>query len=253
MKKIIALFLLLATGMVVSAQDGSPAAPRHRTSSFFSVPATYVCVSNNYTLLYGSTTNTTFVPLAIGTNVVGGASNSVAGIGTTYPFILGDVFVNSDANGNNPSASISIAYNQVTNYVGNAASGSSATFDNLGATGMKNWPVYPGFTNSLGAPGIPVSLFGNNVNETNTITVVFAVSRDGFNFGTTAIDKLSVQFSTAASVITANGLVVQTTNVPSAFLQGARKLRCLSIGTSDAGGTANGVTINALNFNQWIP
>lgn len=250
MKKIIALLILLVTGMVASAQVQQ--APIHKVQSFFRVPSTYVCISNNQTLLYNSTTNTLFVPLAIGTNVYAGATNSVAGIGTFYPKVLGDVEVRSDANGNNPSACITVAWGVVTNYVGNAASGAIASFGDLGGTGMQNWPVYPGFTNSAGGPGVPTSVFAADVAATNTLTIVIQRSADGFNFGTSAVDKLQFQVSEAASTITAGGLSVVTTNLTSGFLQGAKKLRCLSIGTGNTSGSP-GITLNALNYDQWFP
>lgn len=107
------------------------------------------------------------------------------------------------------------------------------------------WCDRDGTTPSL---NIAVDVNGLNAIFTNTVT---------FNFATIAYNVESGQGVAALPTTSANGLfsfsitgngtndVVLQTNVPSAFLQGARRLRLLSVGVSTGTGTGgtNGTVV----------
>lgn len=213
---------------------------------------TYISLSNNYTLLYGSTTNIRFVSFEISTNIIGGASNTISPGGLSFPQILRDVTVRPDGLSEvNDSCSISVTIGVATNFFSQRGHG-GLPFPNAG---QNFWNIPNGMTNGVGGPYVPVSLFPQGaLGSSNVLTFVFQKSVDGMTYGTTAQDKFQFVVAQTAAILATDAGKPHTinTNLPSSFMQGAKKLRCLSVASDNSAG-AIGVTINTISFNQFAP
>ena len=198
----------------------------------FLANGTYVGLTNNttWTNVNGTvpaSTNTWYFSYTAGTNVLGGWTNS-QGILIPQPFV--DVDLRPDANADvNPNSALFAVINISTNL--------TLPF------GMGVWPGGYG-TNQ------PISYVQPTAGSTNTELFVFTRSIDGVNFGTAAQDQFSWLITPTNGVAT-EGYWVGSTNLPTSFLQGAKKLRVFSVTTGNNSSPGN--VLDVLKLGQWGP
>lgn len=187
---------------------------------------TYLCVTNNTSLVYTNQNNAIYYSYQVGTNVQAGATNP---IGNYYPKPLTGVKLDTDANGDvNPTYAVHVV---------------------IGATSGFPIPVSPQtgqFLNTIWNPTNLVANFTNNANSTNVVTFTL-YPLDSFGYVDTSRSWSFVVNQTA------NVPVVVTTNLPTAFCQGLRGV-VPGIGVNNiAGAGAQGTTVDAFTLQGFTP
>ena len=224
------LISLGGTLMVGSAVAGTMS---HDTADFIN-NGTYLSISNNMTWNFGSASNAYFFSYSSGTNVYASSTNGNAATLLNPPAVV-DVDVYPDMNADvNPNVAITVTAGVYTNY--NLARYQS--------------PVYIQQTNFVGAFN---GLMPTNTTATNTVTFTFVPLADGENPDQSGpYQGINKSFVFTFIPTTNNAAVTITTNLPTGFLQGIRKIRLASIGVSSVS-TSPGVTIDRIRLVGWKP
>lgn len=249
--KKLGLAIGISVGLAVSAfADGSPTIT-HVTQSF--INGCNLILSNNVTIKYGYT-NLLFV------NKKGGGDNSLSNTAVFYTNAVGvtsniitsppaivDVNAYPDLNGNpGTNTSIIIVMNSTNLFLGEL--GAIPNPNNTNS--VNSWAP------SIVAPGVTIG-----ASSTNTITLTFARTTDGYgnkyigqqggvvpdSFGTTAPDQFVWSFAAPGASV-----LVMSTNLPVAFLTATKSIRLVSAVSSTASGSS-GVIINVLKMGGWSP
>lgn len=233
--------LILSIGLGFVAVSLMAQANLDSVNNSFLNNGTYLCLSNNTTYTWttlGSSSNAWFFSYPSFTNVCWMYSTSNAPAATV------DADVIADRNGDiNPNMAISVVIGVYTNW----------------PSVIPNWPTYNRQTPSaLGVAGtgyslmtgsnLPAAFFTSTVAATNSVVLTFApVSPEGY--ADTSEGK-QFSFTVAQSSVTLPRVI--TTNVPTTFLQGARKVRLVSVVIGSTG-AAQGVVVDSLSLVGWRP
>lgn len=178
-------------------------------------------LSNNTTILYPGT-NVLFVDFSGNINYQGNNTNAA---GVQNPFPLADCNIYPNGNGDAIS-NVTIA---VTMNYTNILPGPNQNFTNGAAT----------------------NAFGLGPKATNTVTITFYRSVDGFYFDNSGAAANQFVLVITNSLVNTNGFTF-ITNLPTSFTTGARKIRVASILTDNLG-SGTGMLLNRLRLGSWHP
>lgn len=202
----------------------------HPVSSSFINNGTYVLLTNNTTYANaGYGTNLWYFNYAYGTNILSGATN---GYGNPNPptFIDAPIWVNGNGDAS-PNITITATVNVYSNF-------------------PPPFGYSPVVANTIWTN--PVAQIPFDVDNSNTVTMVFSPITDsslttGFADGTNS-------FKTFTLIANAVGNLPFTvsSNVPTAFLVGASKIRLVSATASSVSGSTS-VIIDNLKATGWSP
>lgn len=225
MKKLIlisSITALLAFWVVVPSSPVKADPAKYDLQSF--INGQNLTLSNNTTLTYPITNNVQFIDPSGNINEISGSTN---GAGVNWPNPVVDVNIYPDANAQ-----------PLTN---------CRVFVRLNFTNALPF-ANQNFTNGVATNGITP-----NTSSSNLVTLTFGFSGDGTNYdgvgvgGTTNLFVWAVGLSTTMT----NGYVMST-NLPSGFTTGARKMRLLSIVANNTGSSA-GILVNGCWLGMWHP